>query len=180
MNSDIKEILISHEEIVNKSKELAEKINADYSGKTPLLVGLLKGCVPFFAELIKHIDIDIEIDFMDIDSYFGGTESTGKIKISKDLSTDITNRDILIVEDIVDTALTLSQTIPYLYKKGASTIEIVTLMDKPSGRKIEGLHPKYIGFTVPKLFLVGFGLDYKGLYRNLPYVGILKEEVYSK
>lgn len=179
MNSDIKEILITHEQIEIKCKELAKQIDYDYKDKTPLLIGLLKGCVPFLAELIKHLNINMEFDFMDVDSYFGGTCSTGTIKIVKDITTNLEGRDILIVEDIVDTGLTLSEIIPYLKKRGANSIEIVTLLDKPSGRKIENLVPKYIGFTVPKLFLVGFGLDYQQIYRNLPYVGILKEEVYK-
>lgn len=179
MEKNIKEVVITNEQIVLKAKELGKIIDKDYNGKTPILVGLLKGCVPFMAELIKHITVDMEIDFMDVDSYFGGTESTGHIEIVKDISQDIKGRHILIVEDIVDTALTLDKVIPYLKEKGPSSIEVCTLMNKPSGRKVN-FEPKYIGFTVPKLFLVGFGLDYKQLYRNLPFVGVLKEEVYSK
>lgn len=180
MNNDIKEILITEEEIKEKCKLLGETINTTYKNSKPLLVGLLKGCVPFLAELIKHVNIDMEYDFMDIDSYFGGTQSSGHIEIVKDLSTNIENRDVLIIEDIVDTGLTLHEVIPMLKKRNPRSIEIMTLLDKPSGRKVENLIPKYIGYTVPKLFLVGFGLDYAQKYRNLPYIGILKEEVYQR
>ena len=180
MHKDIKEILISENEIQNKSAELGKIISYDYQGKKPVLVGLLKGCVPFLAELIKHLDIDLEYDFMDVSTYFGGTSSTGRIKILKDLETDITNRDILIVEDIIDTGFTLHKVIPMLKARNPKSIEIVSLLDKPVSRTVEGIVPKYVGFTIPKLFVVGFGLDYNDFYRNLPYVGILKEEVYNK
>ena len=179
MINDIKQILITEEQIIEKCKELGKTISEDYKGKKPLLVGFLKGCVPFIAELMKHITIPMEFDFMDVSSYFGTTSSTGQVKIVKDLDTDILNRDILIVEDIVDTGTTIKQIIPLLQTRGPKSIEVITLLDKPSGRKVE-LVPKYYGFVVPKLFLVGFGLDYNQLYRNLPFVGVLKEEVYSK
>ncbi len=179
MYNDIKEILISKERIEKRCEQLGKQIDQDYQDKCPLLVGFLKGCVPFMAELMKHITISIEYDFMDINSYFGGTTSTGKIEIAKDLNTVILGRDILIVEDIVDTGLTLHNVLPLLKERGASSIEIVTLLDKPGGRMVDDINPKYIGFNVPKAFLVGFGLDYKQKYRNLPFVGILKEEVYK-
>ena len=180
MNSDIKEIIIIHEQICQRSKELADLINKDYAGKTPILLGMLKGSVPFLAELIKSITIPMEYDFMDVNSYFGGTESTGHIEIITDVTADLKGRDVIIVEDIVDTGFTLQEVMPLIRQKGVNSLEIVCLMDKPSGRKVENLVPKYIGFTVPKLFLVGFGLDYEQKYRNLPFVGVLKEEVYSK
>ncbi|MGM9899711.1 MAG: hypoxanthine phosphoribosyltransferase [Bacilli bacterium] len=179
MYNDIKEILISEERIEKRCKELGKLIDQDYQDKCPLLVGFLKGCVPFLAELIKHISIHLEYDFMDIDSYFGGTQSSGQIKIVKDLNVDIKGRDILIIEDIVDTGYTLHTVLPILKERGAATIEIVTLLDKPDGRLVDDINPKYVGFNVPKAFLVGFGLDYKQKYRNLPFVGILKEEVYK-
>lgn len=179
MYNDIKEILISETRINNRCKQLGKMIDQDYQGKCPLLIGFLKGCVPFMAELIKNITIQLEYDFMDIDSYFGGTKSTGKIEIVKDVNTNIANRDIIIVEDIVDTGLTIHEVLPILKSRGASSIEIVTLLDKPNGRCVDDINPKYIGFEVPKAFLVGFGLDYKQKYRNLPFIGILKEEVYK-
>lgn len=180
MHKDIKEIIVSEQDIVKKCEELGKTLTKDYDGKCPVLVGLLRGCVPFLAELMKHMDIQLEYDFMDVNSYFGGTESTGNVKIVKDLGTDISNRDIIIVEDIVDTGLTLHHIIPLLQKRNPKSIEIVTLLDKPVSRKVDDINPKYIGYTVPKLFLVGYGLDYEQEYRNLPYIGVLKEEVYTK
>lgn len=179
MNNDIKEILVSEDDIISKCKELGKIISQDYLGKKPLLVGLLKGCVPFLAELMKHVTIPMEYDFMDINSYFGGTISTGKIEIVKDLTTTIKGRHVLIVEDIIDTALTLSMVIPILNDRAPKSIEIVALLDKPSGRKTNDVTPKYIGYTVGNQFVVGFGMDYQQLYRNLPYIGILKESVYK-
>lgn len=178
MNQDIKQIFYSHDEIVNKSIELAKCINRDYDGKFPIFIGLLKGCVPFLAELIKHITVPMEYDFMDVSSY-EGTSSTGNIKIIKDLDIDICNRDIIIVEDIIDTGLTLHHIVNLLKSRKVSSIEIVTLLDKVEGRIIDTVKPKYIGFNVKKEFVVGFGLDYNQKYRNLPYIGILKEEIYK-
>ena len=179
MTNDIKEVLISEQQIIAKCEELGKILSKDYEGKKPLFVGFLKGCVPFMAELMKHISIPMEFDFMDVSSYFGTTSSSGQVKIIKDLDTNIENRHVLIVEDIVDTGITIKQIIPLLLTRKPSSIEVITLLDKPSGRKVD-LVPKYYGFTVPKVFLVGFGLDYNQLYRNLPFVGVLKEEVYSK
>ncbi len=180
MHKDIKEIIVSEQDIAVKCKELGKILTNDYQGKCPVLVGLLRGCVPFLAELMKNMEIELEYDFMDVNSYFGGTESSGKVEIVKDLGTDICNRDVIIVEDIVDTGLTLHHIIPQLWERKPKSIEIVTLLDKPVSRKVTDITPKYVGFTVPKLFLVGFGLDYEQVYRNLPYIGILKEEVYNK
>jgi len=178
-HQDIEEIFITHEQIVNKCEELGAIITSEYQGKTPVLVGLLKGCVPFMSELIKHINTHIQIDFMDVSSYLGGTQTTGKIQILKDLSTDISGRDVIIVDDIIDTGLTLHEVFEMLKIRGAKSIEIVTLIDKPEGRKLTTVVPKYVGYYIPKKFVVGFGLDYNELYRNLPYIGILKESVYK-
>lgn len=180
MHKDIKEIIISEKDIVKKSQELGKMLTHDYQGKCPVLVGLLKGCVPFLAELMKHMEIDLEYDFMDVSSYFGGTSSSGQIKILKDLETNINGRDVIIVEDIVDTGFTLHNVIPMLKKRNPKSIEIVSLLDKPVSRTVDDINPKYVGYTIPKLFVVGYGLDYNDLYRNLPYIGILKEEVYTK
>jgi hypoxanthine phosphoribosyltransferase len=177
-HQDIEEIYITHEQIVNKCQELGAIITSDYEGKMPILVGLLKGCVPFMSELIKHINTFMQIDFMDVSSY-AGTQTTGKVKILKDLSEDITGREVIIVDDIIDTGLTLHEVREILKSRGAKSIEIVTLIDKPEGRKITTVVPKYIGYNIPKKFVVGFGLDYNELYRNLPYIGILKESVYK-
>lgn len=180
MNNDIEKIFVSAEEINDLCQKLGKQITHDYEGKKPLFIGLLKGCVPFLAQLIKNVDLMMEFDFMDVDSYFGGTSSTGHVQILKDISTDVVGKDILIVDDIIDTGLTLSFVVDLLKKRGAASIEVVTLLDKPAGRTVHGLIPKYIGTTIENQFVVGFGLDYCQYYRNLPYIGILKETVYKK
>lgn len=179
VNSCIEEVLITHDKIVSKCQELGKKISEDYKGKTPILIGLLKGAVPFMAELIKHVECDMEMEFIDVSSY-SGVESMGKIKILKDITTDVANRHILLVDDIIDTGLTLSEVVKLLKSRKALTVETVTLVDKPEGRKISGFEPKYVGYTIPNRFVVGFGLDYNELYRNLPYIGVLKRSVYEK
>lgn len=179
MHKDVEEILISHEEIVAKCKEMAAKISKDYEGKTPLLIGLLKGAVPFFAELIKHIECNIEIDFLDVKSY-DGTNSTGKVKFVRDVTSKVEGRDIIFVEDIIDTGLTLSEVVKEFRTRNVNSIEVVTLVDKPEGRKVDDITPKYSGFNIPNKFVIGFGLDYNEIYRNLPYVGVLKRSVYEK
>ena len=179
LEKDIKKVLVSEEEIVKTCKRLGEQITKDYAGKNPLVVGLLKGCMPFMTELMKHIDLYIEIELMGVQSYHGGTQSTGDVKITRDLDIPVRGRDILIAEDIVDTAKTISVITKLLKYRGANSVEVVTLLDKPAGRVVE-FDPKYIGVTIPKEFVVGFGLDYDERYRNLPYVGVLKEEVYTK
>ena len=176
MHADIKKILISEKEICERSKELGRKISEDYRGKKPLLVGLLKGSVPFMAELMKHIELDIEIDFMDVSSY-DGTESVGDVRIDKDLSNSARGDDIILVEDIVDTGRTLQVVIDFLYQKGASSVKVVSLLDKPD-RRVVDIKADYVGFVVPNEFVVGFGLDYNQKYRNLLYVGVLKEDCY--
>ncbi|MDD6005645.1 MAG: hypoxanthine phosphoribosyltransferase [Firmicutes bacterium] len=178
MNNDIKEILITEDEIINRCKELGKEITKDYQGKTPILIGLLKGSVPFLAELMKRIEINMEIDFMDVSSY-SGTESTGDVRIDKDLSNSIVGDDVIVVEDIVDTGKTLQKVVGLLYSKGANSVRIVSLLDKPE-RRIVDLKADYIGFTIPDAFVVGFGLDFNQKYRNLPYVGILKEDCYKE
>ena len=178
MNNEIKEILITEDEIINRCKELGKEITKDYQGKTPILIGLLKGSVPFLAELMKRIEINMEIDFMDVSSY-SGTESTGDVRIDKDLSNSIVGDDVIVVEDIVDTGKTLQKVVGLLYSKGANSVRIVSLLDKPE-RRIVDLKADYIGFTIPDAFVVGFGLDFNQKYRNLPYVGILKEDCYKE
>ena len=179
MYNFIEEILFTHEEIVKKCKELGESITKDYQNKCPILIGLLKGCVPFMAELIKHIKCDMEIDFMKASSY-QGICSTGTVTITKDTSTSVAERHVIIVEDIVDSGLTLQQVTNLLRDRKATSIEVVVLLDKPAGRTIKQFKPKYVGFTIPPKFVVGFGLDYNELYRNLDYVGVLKKSVYDK
>ncbi|MGL5979093.1 MAG: hypoxanthine phosphoribosyltransferase [Erysipelotrichaceae bacterium] len=179
MHQNVKEVLFSGEEITARCKELGAQITADYqaTGRIPLLVALLRGSVPFLAELIKHIDLDIEYDFMDVSSY-EGTESIGDIRILKDLDTSVKGVDILLVEDIVDTGRTLQEVTKMLRNKGANDVKVVSLLDKPSRRVVE-IEADYVGFTIDNLFVIGYGLDYNQKYRNLGYVGILKDEVYQ-
>ena len=179
LEKDIERILVSHEEIVEISKRLGEKLTEDYRDKNPIIIGLLKGCLPFMAELIKHIDIYCQIELMGVQSYHGGTSSSGDVKITKDLDVSVEGRHVLIAEDIVDTGKTINVVKNLLKYRGALSVEVVTLLDKPLGRT-EAFTPKYIGTTIPKEFVVGFGLDYDELYRNLPYIGVLKPEVYDK
>ena len=179
LENDIKKILISHDEIVTATRELGQKLTKDYQGKNPILVGILKGSVPFMAELIKHIDTHIELDFMLVSSYHGGTSSTGVIKIIKDMDQDIKGRDILFVEDIIDTGKTLKSLKELFEGRQPASVKIATLLDKPEGRLVE-IEADYTCFTIPNEFVVGYGLDYDENYRNLPYIGVLKEEVYSK
>ena len=177
MHNDIKEILFTTEQIEAKAAELAKQLELDYADKKPILLGLLKGSIPFIGDLMKHMNIPVQIEFMDVSSYHGGTTSSGQVKILKDLDTSVENRHIIIVEDIVDTGFTLDKVIALLKHRGAAAVEVVTMLDKPEGRVVV-MEPKYIGFNIPKAFVVGYGLDYDEYYRNLPYVGILKEEVY--
>ncbi|MCR5372442.1 MAG: hypoxanthine phosphoribosyltransferase [Solobacterium sp.] len=177
LEKDIKKVLISQEEIVKRSAELGRQITQDYEGKQVLAVALLRGAVPFLAELIKHIDLDIQYDFMDVTSY-SGTDSTGEIKILKDLDTPIRGLDVLLVEDIVDTGRTLQAVRKLLLDRGAASFRMVALLDKPE-RRVVDIQADYVGFTVPDEFVVGFGLDYNQHFRSLPYIGVLKDECYK-
>lgn len=175
MHKDVKKILISSEEIEKKCQELAKEIDAYYRerGTTPIVVGLLKGSVPFMASLINKMEVDLEIDFMDVSSY-SGTKSTELI-IKKDVDTQVTDRDVLVVEDIVDTGKTLHRVVELFENKGAADVKIVTLLNKPEAR-IAKVNVDYYGFIVPNEFVIGYGLDYNQKYRNLPYIGVIKEE----
>ncbi|MFV0557010.1 MAG: hypoxanthine phosphoribosyltransferase [Lactovum sp.] len=174
----IERVLITEKEISERAKELGAELTKDFEGKNPLILGILRGSIPFLAELIKHIDTHVETDFMAVSSYHGGTKSSGEVKMIMDLDTPVKDREIIIVEDIVDTGLTLNYIKELLEHRGAK-VTIVTMLDKKEGRKVE-LIPDYIAFDIPNEFVVGFGLDYDENYRNLPYVGILKQEVYTK
>ena len=179
MENFIEEIVLSNDDIISVCECIGKEITKEYENKNPLVVGLLKGSVPFMAELIKHIKCDIEIDFMEVSSYVG-TNSTGAVTILKDVRADVRGRDLILVEDIVDTGLTIQEVINFLSSRGARSIEIATLLDKPAGRTVKCQTPKYIGATIEPKFVVGFGLDYNQKYRNLPYVGVLKRWVYEK
>ena len=179
MLQDIKEVLFSEEAINKRVKELASRISEAYKGKELLVVGVLKGSVIFAAELIKNITIPCQIDFMAVSSYGDSSETTGVVRILKDLDSEISGKHIIIVEDIVDSGITLNYLSNYLKSTNASSVEIVSLLTKPSRRKVD-IDCKYVGFETPDEFLVGYGLDYAEKYRNLPFVGILKREVYEK
>lgn len=178
MTPDLQEIMISSEEIQDKVKELGERVTTDYAGERPLLVGILRGAVVFLGDLMRAVDLPCEIDFMDISSYGAGTSSSGVVRILKDLEEDITGRHVLIVEDIVDTGLTLSYLTRALLARKPASLEVCALLTKPSRRKSE-VNVKYLGFEVPDEFVIGYGLDYAGAYRNLPDIGILKPEVFE-
>ena len=180
MEKDIKEILLSEEQIQEKVKEMAAILSKEYADKDPVFVGVLKGVVIFFADMVRRINIPCEIDFMCISSY-GGATSTGNIAVKKDLSVNIKGRHVVILEDIYDTGRSLDFTYRYLLSKEPASLKICTLLDKPE-RRNSGitLVPDYVGFTVPNEFVVGYGLDYNEHYRNLPYIGILKPEIYQK
>ncbi len=177
LNNDISEVVLSEEDIDRIVTDLGDTIRKDYEGKTPILVGLLKGSVLFMGDLIKKIDAHLEIDFMDVSSYVG-TKSTGEVQILKDLSGSVDGRHILIVEDIIETGTTLNSIINLIKSRNAASIEIVTLLDKPVNRKLH-VDVKYIGTEIPDGFVVGYGLDFDERYRNLPYIGLLKPEHYS-
>lgn len=179
MHNTIKSVLVTKEQIEDICIQLGKQLTLDYKNKeTPILLGLLKGCVPFMSDLMKHIDLHVEVEYMDVKSYHGGISSSGDITIRMDISTSVHGRDIIICEDIVDTGKTLDTVVKLLKHRGAKSVEVVTLLDKKEGRIIP-FTPKYIGVSIPKVFVVGYGLDYNELYRNLPYVGILKESVYK-
>ena len=178
MKEDVLRVLLSEDEIREKVRELGGKITADYKNSNLMLVTVLKGAVVFLADLMRQIDVPAEIDFMVVSSYGSGVKSSGVEKIVKDLDVPLAGKDILIVEDILDSGLTLSYIKELLESRGPRSIRIATLLDKPSRRKVD-LQADYIGFSVPDEFVIGYGLDYDEKYRNLPYIGILKPEVYS-
>lgn len=178
LHPDIKEVLYSEEEISAVVKDLGAQLTKEYEGKNPLVIGVLKGAVMFMTDLSRAMDCDLELDFMDVSSYGAGMESSGDVKILKDLDTTVDGRDLLIVEDIIDTGRTLSYLIEIFKYRKAKSIKVVTLMDKKERREVD-LEADYIGINVPNEFVVGYGLDFNEKYRNLPYIGILKTEVYE-
>ena len=179
MYQDIQEILVRKEEISNAVKMLGEMITNDYQGKNPIMVCILKGASVFYVDLIREIDLPVTMDFMMVSSYGHGTQSTGNVMIRKDLDIDVHGRDVILVEDIVDTGVTLSFLSKIFDQRGAASVKIATLLDKPARRKVE-LKADYFCFTIPDAFVVGYGLDYAEKYRNLPDIGILKPEIYEK
>ena len=177
MRNDIERVFFTEEENKSKVSALGGQTAKDFEGKNPLFVGVLKGCFVFMADLMRSVTIPCSMDFMAVSSYKGGTTSTGAVEIQKDLGQDIEGRHIIIVEDILDSGNTLNYLESYLMTRRPESITIATLMDKPSRRKAP-VYAKYSCFEVPDEFVVGYGLDYNELYRNLPYIGVLKPEVY--
>ncbi len=181
MEENIQEVLLSEEQIQAKVAEFAEILSKEYADKDPVFVGVLKGVVIFFADMVRKINIPCEIDFMCISSYGSGTSTTGNVVVKKDLSVNIKDRHVVILEDIYDTGNSLTFVRDYLLSKEPASLKICTLLDKPERRKPGvTLVPEYVGFTIPNKFVVGYGLDFNEHYRNLPYVGVLKPEAYEK
>lgn len=178
MDEKIARVLISQKALAAKVGEIGAKISEDYAGKRPLLVSVLKGSIVFMADLMRAITIECDIDFMSCSSYGKGQKSSGVVRILKDLDSDITNRHIIVVEDILDSGLTLSYILELLHARNAASIALCTLLDKPERRKVD-VKVDYSGFVIPDEFVVGYGLDYADLYRNIPYIGVLKPEVYA-
>ena len=178
MRKDIDHILYDEATIAAKVREIGARITKDYEGKAPFLVGVLKGCFVFMSDLSKEIDLYCDIDFMAVSSYGSGTTTTGAVQIKKDLSRNIEGRDVIIIEDILDSGVTLSYLTKYLENRKPASIKICTLMDKPARRKTD-IKADYIGFECPDEFVVGYGLDYDEKYRNLPFIGVLKPEIYE-
>ena len=179
MHDDLAKILISKEEIEKRVKEIGAEITRDYEGESVLMVGILRGAVVFFSELVKNVDLDVRFDFMVVSSYGSGSTSSGEVRIIKDISQPIEGKNVLIIEDIIDTGNTLKNLKRMLLTRNPKILKIVSLLDKPSRRKVE-MEGDYVGFVVPNEFVVGYGLDYDEKYRNLPEIGVLKEEIYTK
>lgn len=180
MEKDIERVLLSEQQIQDKIDELGKLISEEYAGKNPVIVGVLKGVVVFYADMLRKITVPCQTDFMWISSY-SGTTSTGTMQVRRDISTDIKGRHVLILEDIYDTGNSLDFTYNHLLSKEPASLKVCTLLDKPERRRSGiTLKPDYIGFTIPNEFVVGYGLDFDEYYRNLPYIGVLKPEAYEK
>ena len=179
MLEDIKSVMISEEEIAKRVKELGKQLTEDYKGKELLVVGILKGCMLFLSDLVRTIELPLTMDFMVVSSYGATTKSSGVVRIIKDLEREIEGKDVLIVEDIVDTGLTLSYLVENFKARNPKSVKVCSLLDKPDRRKAQ-VDIQYIGFKIPDEFVVGYGLDYGENYRNLPFVCVLKPEVYTK
>ncbi|MDP8904125.1 MAG: hypoxanthine phosphoribosyltransferase [Chloroflexota bacterium] len=180
LTADVAQILVTGEQIRAKVGELGAQLSADYAGQQLTLVSVLKGALPFMADLMRAIRIPVQIDLMEVSSYGGtATETSGLVRIMKDLSSSIAGRDVLIVEDIIDTGLTLNYLLRYLRGKSPRSLRICALLDKPARRLVE-IPIDYLGFTIPDQFVVGYGLDYGEFYRNLPFIGVLRPEVYER
>ena len=176
---DLDRVLVRREDIAVAVKQLGQKITEDYAGRTPIVVGILKGAVVFYSDLIREIDLPLQTEFMSVSSYGAATRTTGVVKINLDLRLDVTGRDVLIVEDIIDSGVTLHYLKQHLSDRGAASIRICTLLDKPDRRRVD-LKADYFCFTIPDEFVVGYGLDYAEKYRNLPDIGVLSPRIYQQ
>lgn len=176
---DIAEVLLTPDEIQTRVKALGHMLEEAYRDKHPLLVGVLKGAAPFMVDLSRQMDIALQMDYMVVSSYGQATQTSGVVKIVKDLDFEIEGRHVLIVEDIIDSGLTLNYLSDLMKRRNPASLAIVTFLDKPTGRKVP-IEPDYVGFTVPDAFVVGYGLDFAERYRNLPFIGVLKPEVYTR
>jgi hypoxanthine phosphoribosyltransferase len=178
IHDDVEEILLTGEQIADRVAELGAQLAADYAGRDPVLVSVLKGSIVFLADLIRAMETSVSLDLMEVSSYGASTETSGQVRILKDLSKPIQGRDVIVVEDIIDTGLTLNYLLKYLHDKGPASVRICCLLDKPA-RRLAEIPIDYRGFTIPDRFVIGYGLDYDERYRNLPYVGVLKPSVYG-
>ena len=178
MNNDILKTLYSQQDIQKRCQQLGKLLATKYRHQKPLVIGVLKGAIMFMTDVIRNMDIYMQIDFVDVSSYNGGTQSSGHVKLQKDIDTSVRGRNVLFIEDIIDTGRTLYFLQNLLKNRGAKSIRICTLFDKPENRLVD-VKPDYVGFKVPDEFVVGYGMDYQGEYRNLPYVGVLKPQIYS-
>lgn len=179
LDQNIQEVLVSEEQLKKRIAEMAADITRDYAGKAPLMVGVLRGSVLFMSDLVRQIDLPITMDFMVVSSYGAGTVSSGLVNIKKDLEEDIRGRDVIIVEDILDTGNTLVKLTAELLRREPASLKLCVMLDKPS-RRTTPIKADYVGFSIPDAYVVGFGLDYDQGYRQLPYVGVLKPEIYEK
>jgi hypoxanthine phosphoribosyltransferase len=178
LHDDVEEVLLTGAQIQARVAELGAQLGADYAGRDPVLVSVLKGSIVFLADLVRQMEIPLSIDLMEVSSYGASTESSGQVRILKDLSMAIDGRDVIVVEDIIDTGLTLNYLLRYLHDKGPASIRICCLLDKPA-RRLADISIDYRGFTIPDRFVIGYGLDYDERYRNLPYIGVLRPSVYG-
>ncbi|MGH2446741.1 MAG: hypoxanthine phosphoribosyltransferase [Candidatus Limnocylindria bacterium] len=178
LHDDVEEILLDTETLAARVAELGSELEADYAGRDPVLVSVLKGSLVFLADLMRAMDLSCSIDLMEVSSYGSGTETSGQVRILKDLSSSIEGRDVIVVEDIIDTGLTLNYLLRYLAERHPASIKICCLLDKPA-RRLAEIQIDYRGFTIPDRFVIGYGLDYDEHYRNLPYIGVLRPSVYG-
>jgi hypoxanthine phosphoribosyltransferase len=178
IHEDVEEILLTGDEIAARVADLGAQLAADYGGRTPVLVSVLKGSIVFLADLIRAMDVPLNVDLMEVSSYGSATESSGQVRILKDLSSSIEGRDVVVVEDIIDTGLTLNYLLRYLAERHPTSVRVCCLLDKPA-RRLAEIEIDYRGFTIPDRFVIGYGLDYDERYRNLPYVGVLRPSIYG-